>query len=120
MKPALIVTFISPPNRILSLFAKGAVEHGWNFYLLGDRKSLVGFKRSVCRYLSMADQLRMPGRTSQLCPPNHYARKNIGDLAAIGDGAKIIVETDYDNQKNKSHLESRQLAPKGIHVGAAG
>jgi len=34
---------------------------------------------------------------AQLCPYNHYARKNIGYLYALQQGAQIIYDTDDDN-----------------------
>ena len=37
------------------------------------------------------------GICAEVCPYNHYARKNIGYLYAIQQGADIIYDTDDDN-----------------------
>ena len=99
------------------------MKHGWSFYVIGDQKSPADFQLSGCRFLAIADQLRLPFRYSQLCPSNHYARKNIGYLAAFRDGAKIIVdigETDDDNLPSESFWAARQLTRKGALLTSTG
>jgi len=120
MKPALVVTSIVGPNEPLSLLAAGAIKHGWSFYVIGDQKSPVDFRLAGCQYLAIADQLCLPFRYSQQCPPNHYARKNIGYLVAIRDGAKIIVETDDDNLPRESFWAPRELDREGVFLPTAG
>ena len=48
-------------------------------------------------YLSIADQVDLGYEMSQCAPYNHYARKNIGYLYAIQNGAEVIYDTDDDN-----------------------
>ena len=71
------------------------------------KKSLTSFlpDNSViemkCRivFLSVADQKRLPFRISQhhFLPPAHQARKNIGYLYAMAQGAEMIFDMDWDN-----------------------
>jgi hypothetical protein len=42
-------------------------------------------------------QKSLPFETAKLLPWNHYARKNLGYLYAIAQGAGLIYETDDDN-----------------------
>ena len=57
---------------------------------------------------------------AKLCPFGHYARKNIGYLAAVAGGAEIIVETDDDNlpmsgfwNERARHVQLPLLSRKG-------
>jgi hypothetical protein len=97
MKTALVVTTIAAPNRALAMLAEGAQGNGWDFIAIGDTKSPARFDLAGCRFYSVAEQLATGLAFAQSCPTRHYARKNIGYLLAMRDGAEIIVETDDDN-----------------------
>ena len=48
---------------------------------------------------------------AKICPENNYARKNIGYLYAIKNGAKLIFETDDDNKfRTDSSADNTSLA----------
>ena len=49
------------------------------------------------RYLDLEAQRASGLAYADLCPEDHYARKNIGYLTAIQSGVPLIVETDDDN-----------------------
>jgi hypothetical protein len=105
--PALIVTSISRPNQILSSLAEGARKRNIPFYVIGDVPSPADFYLEGCDFYSLSRQAKLDFRTSAECPQRHYARKNIGYLLAIQNGAEIIIETDDDNQPRDSFWNER-------------
>ena len=95
--PHLIVTSISKPNAVLEALADGATANGWKFHLIGDRRSPADFFLAGCENHAIDAQLHLPFSYAKLCPENSYARKNLGYLVAMHEGADVIVETDDDN-----------------------
>lgn len=110
-KTAVVVTSISKPNDILYAIAKGCARTQWEFYLVGDSKSPSDFSMADCRYFDVAAQLASNLAFAEKCPLNHYARKNIGYLLAMREGASIIVETDDDNIPEGDFWTERVRAP---------
>jgi len=96
-KTALVVTTIAPPNENLERLARGCREHGYDFIVIGDEASPRDFHLEGCRFYSLEEQLNLDFKLSSLLPTRHYARKNLGYLAAIRNGATVILETDDDN-----------------------
>lgn len=96
-KTALVVTSIAAPNAVLQALARGCVEYGLEFIVIGDEASPAAFKLDGCRFYSLAEQRGLGFRFAAECPTRHYARKNIGYLAAMREGASVIIETDDDN-----------------------
>jgi len=94
---AIVVTSISGPNAVLSALAEGARRCGDRFIVIGDRKSPEAFSLDGCDFYSLGRQRETGFRYAELCPLNHYARKNIGYLIAIAAGSRVIIETDDDN-----------------------
>src|SRR5258706_11646657 len=94
---ALVVTSIQSPTPAVQHLARGCLEQNWQFYLIGDVKGPKEFKCDGVTFLDIGQQLETGFSFAGLCPTGHYSRKNIGYLAAIRDGANIIVETDDDN-----------------------
>lgn len=97
MKIFLVVTTIAEPTPILRALAQGCGAAGWEFIIIGDRKSPAEFQLEGCRFYSLDRQKRLGFRTAALTPIGHYARKNLGYLIALREGAATIVETDDDN-----------------------
>ncbi len=93
----LVVTTISPPNKVLQKLAEGCQSHNWDFIVIGDTKSPKDFSLAGSQYYDVDAQVATGLEYAKLCPTRHYARKNIGYLLAIRDGAESIVETDDDN-----------------------
>ena len=93
-KTALVVTSISPPNAVLRALAEGCAEHGFEFIVIGDEKSPADFRLEGCRFYGLDEQRGTGLRFAGACPTRHYARKNIGYLLALREGASVIVETD--------------------------
>jgi hypothetical protein len=94
---AIIVTTINPPTRAVIEIQNGALASGATFYVIGDSKSPPDFSLPGAKYFNLDEQRATGLRFAELCPTRHYARKNIGYLAAMRDGAQVIVETDDDN-----------------------
>jgi hypothetical protein len=67
------------------------------FIVAGDESSPAGFTLTGCDYFDIRRQLETGFRTAAAARRRHYARKNIGYLAAMHAGAEVIVETDDDN-----------------------
>ena len=108
MKASLVVTTINKPNKILRRLAKFSKLNGWEFIIIGDKKTPVNFKVNNTNFLSLKDQKRLNLNFSRVCPNNSYARKNIGYLVAMRN-SNIIIETDDDNYPKNSFFEKRQL-----------
>ena len=107
VKTALVVTTISGPQKVLKSLAVGCKREGWDFVVVGDVASPPDFKLAGCDYYSLERQLQTGLKTAKQCPKKHYARKNIGYLMAMRQGAGIIVETDDDNLPLNSFWEAR-------------
>jgi len=96
-KTALVVTSIAAPNPVLRSLASGAQTRGIPFYMIGDVPSPKDFQLDGCDFYSLDRQAQIEGKTAQLVPKRHYARKNLGYILAARNGAEIIIETDDDN-----------------------
>ncbi len=106
-KEFIIITSISAPNEAMRMFAQGAKEHDMGFIVVGDTKSPPDYELAGSDYHSMDRQLQSDFAFARLCPTRHYARKNLGYLAAIAAGAQVIRDTDDDNLPRESFWESR-------------
>lgn len=96
-KTALIVTSIAPPNAVLRSLAEGCLEQEMEFIVIGDLASPPDFQLEGCRFYGLKEQRELGLRFAAACPTRHYARKNIGYLLAMRDGASVMIETDDDN-----------------------
>jgi hypothetical protein len=119
-RTAVIVTSISPPTSLLRALAEGCRAAGFRFVVVGDTKSPPDFALDGCDFLSIRAQNDSGFAFARLCPTAHYARKNVGYLAAIRDGVVLIVETDDDNMPRESFFAPRQRTQEVKTVRAAG
>ncbi len=106
---SVVVTSIASPNRILTAIANGCREHRQRFYVIGDVSSPPDFHLTGCEFFSLQRQYDSGFRTAREAPTRHYARKNVGYLQAIRDGASIIVETDDDNEPGSGFWQARGM-----------
>jgi len=120
MKTTLVVTSIAAPNAILRALATGCQAHQIDFILIGDVPSPADFGLAGCRFYSMEQQLKTGLSFASLCPPRHYARKNIGYLLAAREGSEWIIETDDDNLPLSEFWEPRQRWRTAALVDRAG
>lgn len=108
-KICVIVTSIAgPDNKILQQLAQGCSEREYHFLVIGDQASPAEFQIDGCDFYSLKRQKQTKFKFAQLCPTRHYARKNIGYLLAIRNGASTIIETDDDNIPYQQFWERRQ------------
>jgi hypothetical protein len=117
---SVVVTSISAPNSALSEIAARCKQRHDSFWVVGDISSPSSFQLDGCRFLSMQDQIETGFRSAVLCPPRHYARKNIGYLAAMRAGAHVLVETDDDNFPTSEFWSPRRIAWDAPVVANAG
>ncbi len=101
---AIVVTTINYPTEGVKKLAKSCPD--WKIIVVGDRKTPDDWTCEGVQFLGVQDQLALDSAYAQKCPFNHYARKNIGYIKAIRDGAKVIFETDDDNIPYDSFLVS--------------
>lgn len=94
MKKFIIITTINQKTKAVIQFEK---MDDWHIVLVGDKKSPHIESSENLTFLSVEDQVKLGYKLSNLCPYNHYTRKNIGYLYAIQHGADIIYDTDDDN-----------------------
>ncbi len=93
----IVITTINTPTRAVQNIARDAGKLAAAVYLIGDRKSPPDFCQPGATYLDLAAQRLTGFKYAALAPDCHYARKNVGYLAAIEHGATVLIETDDDN-----------------------
>ena len=109
----LMITSIADSSHpVLQHYAKEAAARSMPMIVVGDLKSPALFDLPGCDYYSVERQQAMPSALAQLLPCNHYARKNLGYIAAMRQGAEIIVETDDDNLPGTEFWHERQRLTK--------
>jgi hypothetical protein len=89
-------TAAAPPDALVVTSIAGADHPILRTLAEGCRARRLSFLAGVT-FLNLADQAKTGFRFARLCPTRHYARKTIGYLRAIADGARTILETDDDN-----------------------
>jgi hypothetical protein len=94
MHKTIVITSIYPPSPSITKWTAFA---DWKMVVAGDQKTPVDWNWHPATYLSVADQESAQFQIAPLLPWNHYARKLMGYLAAIQQGAEIILDTDDDN-----------------------
>src|SRR5208283_3707117 len=98
IKPAIsVITTIQKPTKAVKTLFCALKKEGGSLVVVGDRKGPALFDLEGVLFLSIQDQLKSEFSLARLLPENHYARKNIGYLSAISQGASCIYETDDDN-----------------------
>lgn len=99
MNKYIIITTINEKTKAIEEFAN---RDDWTILLVGDKKSKAIENKKNLIFLSVEDQKALGYKFVDCCPYNHYARKNIGYLYAIKNGADIIADTDDDNRPYKT------------------
>ena len=113
-KSALVITSISAPNPALAAYARQSSARGIDFIVVGDAKSPAGFSLEGCDYWDLKRQAESGFTLASILPSNHYARKNLGYLVAMGRGAEVIIETDDDNHPLESFWAERRRQQDGF------
>jgi len=90
----VITTIHSPTEAVL----RHAGDPGRKLVIVADQKTPeISLATPNAVVLDMKWQSRTQFLFSKKCPMNHYCRKNIGYLFAVGEGATSILDTDDDN-----------------------
>ncbi|XP_059176756.1 uncharacterized protein LOC131956379 [Physella acuta] len=103
----IVVTSVFQPSKQLRILAQ---IPGWRLVVVGDRKTPSNWSLPGCDYLSLNTQKHLGFSLAFHLPLGSYARKNIGYLYAILNGAKFIYETDDDNSP-EDNLNGFVLTP---------
>jgi hypothetical protein len=106
-KIAIVVTSIAAPNDAMQELARGCIERGYSFIVIGDEPSPHEYSLEGCDFFGLQAQRELGFQFSMLCPTRHYARKNVGYLAAMRAGANVIIETDDDNAPYETFWNDR-------------
>jgi hypothetical protein len=93
LKKYIVITSIYEPTEAVKLFADTSE---FNLIVIGDCKTPKNWHLDNAQFLSLDSQLQLKFNLIKHLPLNHYCRKMIGYLYAMGD-ADIIVDTDDDN-----------------------
>lgn len=93
MDQVIVITTINPPKKEIFELAK---YNDWLLISTGDLKTPSDWYAENALYLSPKIQDKLFPRFSKIFPWNMPARKNLGYLCAIANGAKLIYETDDD------------------------
>jgi hypothetical protein len=117
---AVVVTSISGPNPVLKKLAKECSQRKIRFFVMGDTKSPSDFLLEGCEFHSLDRQRESGFRYAALCPHGSYTRKNIGYLMAIREGARVLVETDDDNDPCPEFWRERTRVVQSPRVDRAG
>ena len=114
-----VVTSINTPTpsiaalwELVSSSSSSPSSSRWGLVVVGDTKSpdrnewldgLPGCSdHPCCEFLDIALQASLGFSTESHVPKKHYARKNVGYLYAIQQGAEIVYDTDDDNELTRS------------------
>jgi hypothetical protein len=93
----VVVTTVQQPTTALAQLANTLRALNVPLVVVGDRKGPEQFALPGAELLTLAMQESGPFRLGRNAPTGHYARKNLGYLAALARGATSIYETDDDN-----------------------
>lgn len=123
MLSAVVTTIQSPTAAVRRLRARlYDAGDASNLIVIGDRKGPESFSLDGAQFFDLAWQLQCHYTLARTLPIGHYARKNIGYLEAIRQGASCIYETDDDNAPAGSwapralRTQARALNPSGKWV----
>jgi len=90
----IVITSINYPTKALHAFSQ---LQDWQVVVVADRKTPQDWQLPNVKILTIEEQETLPLQTVKWLRWNHYARKNLGYLYAIMNGAQLLYETDDDN-----------------------
>ena len=112
--------FDSGAERCSATPGGSRLDRSWRFYLIGDERSPRDFALPGCEFYSLGRQRGSGLGFAEACPVRHYARKNIGYLLALREGAEVIIETDDDNMPLPDFAGDRRRTAIAPRVEKAG
>ena len=117
---ALVVTTVQVPSA-LELYRD--LDRDVAFYVVGDEgapnKAIGDFCRSInASYFTAADQRKLGYACSDLLRWRDSARRSVGCLEAVRDGAEVVILADDDNLPvDRGYFARHQLALTGSFSG---
>lgn len=110
-----VITTIFPPGPCVRELGKRLTPLSAPLVVIGDKKGPVNYELDGAVFIPLTEQETFGFKISSLLPTGHYARKNIGYLYAIMNGADCIYETDDDNAPNDLwHVRKKQVSASMI------
>ncbi len=94
MDKFIVITSIFEPSEAVRRFA---CVDGWQLVVVADKKTPPDWCHENAVFLSVPDQLEMGYPLVKNLSWNHYARKMLGYLYAMQQGAEMIADEDDDN-----------------------
>lgn len=142
-KVLCVITTIARPTECVKHVHSFCGSELDGLIVIGDRKGPNQFPLLHADFHSLERQSTLDLRLAKLLPENHYARKNLGFLIAVRNGATAIYETDDDTKptpawKRRSqfqnafpvqgqkwsnvfnHFTSEKIWPRGLPLDALG
>ena len=92
-----VVTTIQAPTTAVRDVVRVVAAAGGSTIIVGDKKTPDTAWPEGAIFLSISAQRSSKWRLARQLPENHYARKNVGYLTAVAEGAECIFDTDDDN-----------------------
>jgi hypothetical protein len=115
----LVITTINGPDTGSIAKLRSQLDD-WAIIVVGDKKTPNNWEISGVRYLSVDEQMSLFPDFAKMLPFNSYARKNLGYLYAIRNGAEIIAETDDDNFAYDWYLKDIRPTVLGSSLAGSG
>ena len=113
-KKFLIITSIAEPTAAVLAYA---AMPDWHVVLVGDRKGPHRVTDPRITFLDIGQQQRSGFAYAAHCPENHYARKNLGYLHAMAQGAEYIISGDYSCLLHlDGYIQKQGLPLKTVHI----
>jgi hypothetical protein len=113
-----VLTTIQEPTASVRRLVEALSKVEARVVVIGDRKGPSRFEVPSTDFYSLADQAKLPYKLARLLPTDHYARKNLGYLVAVSQGAGSIYETDDDNAPlphwvpRSERIEAQRVEPR--------
>lgn len=90
----IVITTIHLPSKAIEHYAS---MQNCKLVVVADKKTPDQWRLNRVSFLSVQQQQESKSQLGELLPFNHYARKMMGYLFAIKNGATKIIDTDDDN-----------------------
>jgi len=110
---------VNQPGSSMQALDAAVSRTSGSLLVIGDKKGPAEFHLPGARLFSLSAQSEMSLNLARLLPVGHYARKNLGYLQAMSEGASAIFETDDDNGPTAAWTP-RQLRTDAQTVSVAG
>ncbi|GJM21864.1 MAG: hypothetical protein DHS20C15_17790 [Planctomycetota bacterium] len=118
---AVVITSVQPPTEAVRAWQQRVRALGASLVVIGDRLGPFEYPLDDVHFLSIDAQQSLPFELARTLPEGHYARKNLGYLTALANGARRLYETDDDNaplsnwSPRDEHVAARHCTSPGWH-----